>query len=75
MIVGYRKHLWGVEYYLVLLVLRAVTVGHIAYGRLHVTEYAFADVWKKLMILFRKNLLYGMFLLVLGFNSFISIIK
>jgi hypothetical protein len=36
--VGYRKQLWGVFYYLVLSVLWEVMLGHIAYGRLHVTE-------------------------------------
>jgi hypothetical protein len=42
-IVGCRKQLLGVVYYLVLLVLREVTVGHIACGRLHVTKYVFPD--------------------------------
>jgi len=42
-IVGYRKKLFGFLHYLVLLVLREVTVGHIAYGRLHVSEYVFPD--------------------------------
>jgi hypothetical protein len=42
---GYREHLMGVLHDLVLLVLREVTVGHIACGRLHVTEYVFPDVW------------------------------
>ena len=41
---GYRKRLWGVLLYLVLSVLREVMAGHIAYGRLHVTEYVFPDV-------------------------------
>jgi len=43
-IVGYRKQLWDVLHYLVLLVLREVTVGDRAYGRLHITEYVFPDV-------------------------------
>jgi len=34
----------GVFHFLVLSVLREVTVGHIAYGRLHVTEYVFPDI-------------------------------
>jgi len=42
-IVGYQKQLWGVLYYLVLSVLREVTVGHISYGRLQLTEYVFPD--------------------------------
>jgi len=42
--VHYRKQLWGVFHYVVLSVLREVTVGHIAYGRLHVTENVFPDV-------------------------------
>jgi len=41
--VGYRKQLWGVLHYFVLLVLREVTVRHIVYGRLHVKEYVFPD--------------------------------
>ena len=44
-IAGYRNQLWGVLHYLVELVLREVTVGHIAYGGLHVTEYVFPDVY------------------------------
>jgi len=40
----YRKLLWGVFYYMMLLVLWEVTVGHIAYGRLHIREYVFPDV-------------------------------
>jgi len=40
---GYRKQLWGVLHYFVLSVLREVTVGHIANGRLHVTESVFPD--------------------------------
>ena len=43
----YRKQLWGVFRYVVLSVLREVTVGHIASGRLHVTEYVFPDVPNK----------------------------
>jgi hypothetical protein len=42
-IVHYRKQLWGVFHYVVLSVLREVTVGHISSGRLHVTEYVFPD--------------------------------
>jgi len=42
-IVGYCKQLWGVCHYLVLSVLREVTVGYIAFGRLHVNEYVFPD--------------------------------
>jgi len=42
-IVGYQKQLWGVLHYWVLLVLQEVTVGQIACGRLHVTEYVFPD--------------------------------
>jgi len=41
---GSRKWLWGSLYYLVLLVLQEVTVGYMACGRLHVTEYHFPDV-------------------------------
>jgi len=41
--VHYRKQLWGVFHYVVLLVLREVMVGHIAYGRLHVKENVFPD--------------------------------
>ena len=41
--VGYWKMLWGVLHYLVLSVLQEVMVGHIAYGRSHVTEYVFPD--------------------------------
>jgi hypothetical protein len=41
--VGYQKQLWGVFHFLVLSVLREITVGHIAYGRLHVAEYVFPD--------------------------------
>jgi len=41
---GYMKWLWGSLHYLVLLVLQEVTVGHMAYGRLHLTEYLFPDV-------------------------------
>jgi len=40
---GYQKQLWGNLHYLVLLVLQEVTVGHIACGRLHITEYVFPD--------------------------------
>jgi len=43
--VHYRKQLWGVFHYVVLSVLRELTVGHIATGRLHVTENVFPDVW------------------------------
>ena len=43
-IVHYRKQLWGVFHYVVLSVLREGTVGHIAYGRLHMTDYVFPDV-------------------------------
>jgi len=43
-IVGYRKQLWGVFHFLVLSVLWEVTVGHIAYGSLHVREYVFPDI-------------------------------
>jgi len=43
-ILGYWKQLWGVLHDLVLSVLREVMVGHIAYGRLHITEYVFPDV-------------------------------
>jgi len=43
-ILGYRKQLWGVLHDVVLSVLREVMVGHIAYGRLHITEYVFPDV-------------------------------
>jgi len=39
---GYKKWLWGSLYYLVISVLQEVTVGHMAYGRLHVTEHAFS---------------------------------
>jgi hypothetical protein len=46
-IVGCRKQLWGVVYYLVLLVLREVTVGHIACGRLHVTKFVFPDIGQR----------------------------
>jgi len=41
--VHYRKHLWGGFHYVVLSVLRELTVGHIASGRLHVTENVFPD--------------------------------
>jgi len=40
----YRKQPWGVFHYVVLSVLREVMVGHIARGRLHVTEYVFPDI-------------------------------
>jgi hypothetical protein len=43
-IVHYRKQLWCVFDYVVLLVLRKVTVDHIVCGRLHMKEYAFPDV-------------------------------
>jgi len=43
-IVHYRKQLWAVFNHVVLLVVQEVTVGHIACGRLHVTEYVFLDV-------------------------------
>jgi hypothetical protein len=42
---GYQKQLWGVFHYLVLSVLQEVTVGHIVYGRLHVTEYVLRDIY------------------------------
>jgi len=42
--VHYRKQLWGVFHYVVLWVLRTVTVGHITCGRLPVPEYVFPDV-------------------------------
>jgi len=42
-IVGYGKQLWGVFHYLELSVLREVTLGHIASGRLLVTEYVFSN--------------------------------
>jgi hypothetical protein len=45
-IVYYGKLLWGIMHYAVLSVLPKVTVGHIACGRLHVTEYVFPDVTK-----------------------------
>jgi hypothetical protein len=41
--VGQRKQLWVVEQYLVSLMLQEITVGHIARGRLHVTEFVFPD--------------------------------
>jgi len=41
---SYRKQLWVVLYYLVISVLQEVTVGHVAYGRLHVIEYLFPDI-------------------------------
>jgi len=39
----YQKQLWGVLQYLVVSVLWEITVGYLAYGILHVTEYAFPD--------------------------------
>jgi len=42
--VHYRKQLWGVFHYVVLSVLQEHMVGHIASGRLHVTENVFPDV-------------------------------
>jgi len=41
---GYPKQCWGVLHYLVLLVLWEVMVGHIACGRLHITQYVFPDM-------------------------------
>jgi len=38
-----RKQLWGVFHFVVLSVLRVVTVGHKTCGRLHMTEYVFPD--------------------------------
>jgi hypothetical protein len=42
-IVHYLKQLWGVFHDVVLSVLPEVTVGQIAYGRLHITEYVFTE--------------------------------
>jgi hypothetical protein len=44
-ILGYCKQLWGLFQFSVLLVLWDVTVGPIAYVRLHITEYVFPDVF------------------------------
>jgi hypothetical protein len=41
----YPKHLWCVFHEVVLSVLWEVTVGDIAYYRLHMTEYVFPDVY------------------------------
>jgi len=49
-IVHYRKQLWSVFHYVVLSVLWEVTVGHIAYGRLHVREYVSPDAWDVIWI-------------------------
>jgi hypothetical protein len=43
-IAHYRKQLWGVFHYVVLSVLQEVTVGYIACGRLHMSEYVFPDL-------------------------------
>jgi len=53
--VHYRKQLWGVFHYVVLSVLRDVTVGHIACGRLHVTENVFPDAMNVRLILSIKD--------------------
>ena len=50
--VHYRKQLWGVFHYVVLSVLRELTVGHIASGGLHVIENVLPDV----LLLIQKSI-------------------
>jgi hypothetical protein len=45
--VQYQNHLWGAFHDVALLVLMGVTVGHIAGGRLLVTESVFLEVPRK----------------------------
>jgi len=47
--VHYQKQLCGVFHYVVLSVLREVTLAHIGCGRLHVTENVFPDVYNPMV--------------------------